>query len=470
MADVTRRIGLSLGADLCWPICYEEVLRRLDLALDIGGDTVRFEVDRVTIEPFDLRQPSRYDLVVDRLTHWYTTSREWIKKAVLMDGLYVFNNPWAIQSMEKHTSYCAMMRLGMPIPETWIVPPKDYEFKPDLAITLSRYARLFDLDEVGAAVGYPLFAKPFDGGGWAGVSRVDDGAALHRAYDESGTYLLHLQRAVEPHDLFVRCIGFGPQTRLVRYDPAAPLHDRYTMDDGAVPDDQRQTLIDTTLTINSFFGWEFNSCEALRQGDTWLPIDFANACPDSQVTSLHYHFPWLVAANLRWSIFCAATKRPMPINLDWAPYFEIADSDAPVRRQARRLRGHRPAAPAGRRVRVVLRDLPAATRSGRVGVLRHRDGLRRRAPEGGDPLPGPRDRAVHRSVLGPHPAVAPRLGGERLRSTCRRPPRTGTPSGSSATSTWCAGARSARRCSCSPPQAATPRRSSASTSSTPAPT
>ena len=200
----------------------------------------------------------------------------------------------------------------------------------------SRYARLFDLDEVGAAVGYPLFAKPFDGGGWAGVSRVDDGAALHRAYDDSGTYLLHLQRAVEPHDLFVRCIGFGPQTRLVRYDPSAPLHDRYTMDDGAVPDDQRQTLIDTTLTINSFFGWEFNSCEALRQGDTWHPIDFANACPDSQVTSLHYHFPWLVAANLRWSIFCAATKRPMPINLDWAPYFEIADSDAPVRREARR--------------------------------------------------------------------------------------------------------------------------------------
>ena len=152
---------------------------------------------------------------------------------------------------------------------------------------------------------------------------------MHRAYDQSGTYLLHLQRAVEPHDLFVRCIGFGPQTRLVRYDPSAPLHDRYTMDDGNVPDDQRQTIIDTTLTINSFFGWEFNSCEALRQDGTWRPIDFANACPDSQVTSLHYHFPWLVAANLRWSIFCAATKRPMRISLDWTPYFEIADSDAP---------------------------------------------------------------------------------------------------------------------------------------------
>jgi len=29
------------------------------------------------------------------LTHWYHTSREWIKKAVIMDGLYVFNNPWS---------------------------------------------------------------------------------------------------------------------------------------------------------------------------------------------------------------------------------------------------------------------------------------------------------------------------------------------------------------------------------------
>jgi len=329
VADVRRRIGLSLGADLCWPICYEEVLQRLDLALPIGGDTVRFETHRVVIEPFDLRQPTSYDLVVDRLTHWYTTSREWIKKAILTDGLYVFNNPWAIQSMEKHTSYCAMIRLGMPIPATAMVPPKEYEPRADLDITLSRYARLFDLGDVGRHVGFPLFAKPYDGGGWAGVSRIEDEQQLHRAYDASGTDLLHLQRAVEPHDLFIRCIGFGPQTRLVRYDPSVPLHDRYTTDDSDLPDDQRQTLIDTTLTINAFFGWEFNSCEALRQDGEWRPIDFANACPDSQVTSLHYHFPWLVAANLRWSIFCAATKRPMPVNLDWTPFFDIADSELP---------------------------------------------------------------------------------------------------------------------------------------------
>jgi hypothetical protein len=96
-------------------------------------------------------------------------------------------------------------------------------------------------------------------------------------------------------------------------------------------------LRDTTLTINAFFGWDFNSCESLRKDGTWHPIDFANPCPDSQVTSLHYHFPWLVKANLRWSIFCAVTKKPLRRNLDWAPFYEIAaQQDMPYREKAPR--------------------------------------------------------------------------------------------------------------------------------------
>jgi hypothetical protein len=93
MANVTRNIGLSLGADICWPGCYEEIVKRLQLNIPHAGDIVNFHVERVTVEPFNLRQPCRYDVVLDRLTHWLQTSREWIKKAVLMDGLYVLNNP-----------------------------------------------------------------------------------------------------------------------------------------------------------------------------------------------------------------------------------------------------------------------------------------------------------------------------------------------------------------------------------------
>ena len=165
MADVTRRIGLSLGADICWPICYEDLVDRLDLAIPVGGDRVRLEIERLTIEPFDLRQASRFDVVIDRLTHWYGPSREWIKKAIILNGLYVFNNPWSVQAMEKHTAYCAMMRLGMPVPDTWLIPPKEYDESPDLQPTLERYAQLFDLPKIAAGIGYPSFIKPYDGGG-----------------------------------------------------------------------------------------------------------------------------------------------------------------------------------------------------------------------------------------------------------------------------------------------------------------
>jgi hypothetical protein len=34
---------------------------------------------------------------------------------------------------------------------------------------------------------------------------------------------------------------------------------------------------------------------------------------------------------MRWALFCAATKRPMRMNLDWQPFFEVAERDLPYR-------------------------------------------------------------------------------------------------------------------------------------------
>ncbi len=337
MAERTAQIGLSLGADICWPICYESLLDGLKLDIPLDGDRVRFACERVTIEPFDLRQPVKYDLVIDRLTHWYSTSREWIKKAILLNDLYVYNNPWSLQSNEKHTSYCAMMKLGLAIPDTWMLPPKSYDVTEDLEATLQKYAKMFSLDEVGEKIGYPFFIKPYHGGGWKGVTKVDNARDLHKAYDESGTEVMNLQAAVLPYERFVRCVGLGPQFRKVNYDPTAPLHDRYGMEIDFLSPDDAATLEDISLTINTFFGWDFNSCESLLKDGVWHPIDFANACPDSQVTALHYHFPWLIKANLRWSIFCAATGRKMRKNMDWDPFYAVADSD---RSQAEKLKAY----------------------------------------------------------------------------------------------------------------------------------
>lgn len=336
MAEVTRRIGLSLGADICWPAAYEALVDRLGLRLSLGDDVVSFAVERVKVEPFDLQYKPKYDVVLDRLTHWFHISREWVKKIALMDGVYLLNNPWSLQSMEKHTSYCAMMKLGMPVPDTWLLPPKKYEDTGDTRYTVEHYNKLFDLGKVGDRVGYPAFIKPYDGGGWVGVSRVTDGPSLHKAYDASGTRVHHLQAAVKDWDVFVRAIGIGPQVNVIRYDPSAPLHDRYKVDFHYLDGPEWQTAVQTCRTINAFFGWDFNSCEMLRSDGVLHPIDYANACPDSQVTSLHYHFPWLVKALVRWSIFCAATQRPMRLCLDWDRFFEQVDTSLPFSEQLAR--------------------------------------------------------------------------------------------------------------------------------------
>ncbi len=337
MAEVTRKIGLSLGADICWPIAYTEILKRLDLAIPWEGDTVRLEVERMTIEPFDLEEHTPYDVVIDRLTHWYNVRREWIKKAVLLDDVYVFNNPWSVQSMEKLTSYAAMIRLGFPIPKTWLLPPKSYALpEGDLEYTLQQYARYFDIPEIGDEVGYPLYMKPYDGGGWRAVSRVDNAEELKKAYEESGTSVMHLQEAVTPFDRFVRCVGLGPQTRVILYDIEAPLHDRYTLERDFATEEELALIRDQTLVINAFFAWDFNSCELIHKEGIWYPIDFANPCPDSQVTSLHYHFPWLIMANLRWSIFAAVTKRRMR-PMGWRRYFRVVEEGMTLRERLDRL-------------------------------------------------------------------------------------------------------------------------------------
>ena len=42
-----------------------------------------------------------------------------------MDDVYLLNSPFTFQSMEKHAAYCAMMRLGLKVPRTVLVPYKN---------------------------------------------------------------------------------------------------------------------------------------------------------------------------------------------------------------------------------------------------------------------------------------------------------------------------------------------------------
>src|SRR5206468_7719228 len=147
-----------------------------------GGEHA-FDVERVTIEPFSLRQPARYELVIDRLAYWYYLPREWLKKIALMDDVYLLNSPFTFQSMEKHAAYCAMIRLGLKVPPTVLVPHKDPPDNSRFQYTAARYNLPFDLAAIADKIGYPLFMKPYDGGQWIGVSKVRNRDELERAYD-----------------------------------------------------------------------------------------------------------------------------------------------------------------------------------------------------------------------------------------------------------------------------------------------
>ncbi|MCB0144588.1 MAG: hypothetical protein KDE50_32200 [Caldilineaceae bacterium] len=321
-----KKIGLLLGDEEDWPTAFELLARRFPI-IDYNDQRFNIDVERIRIHPFPLTAPTSYDLVIDRLAYWHFNPREWLKKAALINGVYLLNNPFTFQSMEKHSAYCAMIRLGLNIPETWLIPSKSGPDTEKYRVTAAKYHDLFNLPDIADHIGYPLYMKPFDGGGWRGVSRIDNQDDLWHAYNESGQTLMHLQSGLDNYEVFVRSLGIGPQISSFRYDPAQPMHGRYIIDHNFLNAEKGREARIITKVINAFFRWDFNSCEAILKDGTLWPIDFANACPDIAVTSLHYYFPWAIKALWAWSIYCLVTARPMHITMDIADYFKIADSD-----------------------------------------------------------------------------------------------------------------------------------------------
>jgi hypothetical protein len=316
-------IGLLLGAEKDWPRAFETVLGMVGPIKD-GGTVHTLSSERLTIEPFRLDDPVRTPLVIDRLAHWYYHPREWLKKAALVNGTYLLNSPFTFQSMEKHSAYCAMVRLGLKVPPTTLVPYKNPIDNVRWAYTAEQYNRPFDLGQIADELGYPLYMKPFDGGGWRGVSRINDRADLNRSYDESGEMLMHLQATVD-YEHFARALSIGPETMVMDFRPDQPMHNRYAVSHDFLSESAGRQTAAISRIVNAFFRWEFNSAEMLVTGDEVYPIDYANACPDVAVTSLHYYFPWAITALVRWSTFCVVTGRRSAVDLQTSRYFAIAD-------------------------------------------------------------------------------------------------------------------------------------------------
>lgn len=327
VGNIKKKIGLLLSDEDDWPATVEALARKLVKPLKYKRKSYDIEVERIRVHPFSLRDDTSYDLVIDRLAWWHINAREWLKKAAMVNKVYLINNPFTFQSMEKHTAYATMIRFGLKIPETVLLPPKHGPDTDKFRRTASRYHDYFDLPAIAAGMGYPLYMKPFDGGGWRGVSRIDNEHDLMRAYDESGTTIMHLQKGLDNFEVFVRSLGIGPQIISLKYDPGEPMHNRYVIDHDFLDSTHGREAKIITKVINAVFRWDFNSCEAILKDDVLYPIDFANACPDIALTSLHYYYPWAIKALLGWSLYALLSERKVHITMDLDSYFKIADSD-----------------------------------------------------------------------------------------------------------------------------------------------
>ena len=317
-------MGLLLATEEDWPSAFEAVLGRLG-PLRYAGETHELAAARILNEPFDLRSQPDYTLVIDRLSWWYDLPREWLKKIALLNSAFLLNNPFTFQAMEKHAAYCAMMRLGLHVPETWLLPHKLPPDNQRYVPMAERYNPEFDLEAIGERVGYPLYMKPFDGGMWVGVTRVSGPEELRAAYDASGERMMHLQASVEDFDVFTRSLSIGPQTLVLRYDPSAHGHYRYQLDRDFLPPEREHEVAVISRLVNAFFRWEFNSCETIVKDGIAHPIDYANASPDIALVSLHYWFPWAIRSLVAWCAFCSVSGRSMRLNQRTKEYFLVGD-------------------------------------------------------------------------------------------------------------------------------------------------
>jgi hypothetical protein len=159
----------------------------------------------------------------------------------------------------------------------------------------------FPLDWQGIVdyVGLPAFLKPFDGGGWKNVSKVNSLEELWTEYDQTGTLCMTLQESIE-FDQFVRCYCVGQEdVMIMAYDPRKPYlsGEQYIHNPNYLAPQLAERVAKDVRTLCSALGYDLNTVEfAIKDGVPYA-IDFMNPAPDAELASVgEFYHNWIAGA------------------------------------------------------------------------------------------------------------------------------------------------------------------------------
>jgi glutathione synthase/RimK-type ligase-like ATP-grasp enzyme len=305
-----KKIGIVFGMESTFP---GAVVDRIN---QTGAPNVTAEF--VKIGGIPMAEPSGYAVIIDRISHEIPFYRAYLKNAAL-NGTYIINNPFWWSADDKFFNYALATKLGVAIPATVILPHKRH---PPNTTSQSMRNLIYPMnwEEIFDKVGFPAFLKPFDGGGWKDVYKVDSSEQFFTAYDQTRDLCMTLQRAVNFTEYF-RCYVVGQErVRIMQYNPRAAFHERYVRNPSSVSPDLLARIERDCLTLCRALGYDFNTVEFACENEIPYAIDFMNPAPDADVHSVGpENFEWVVNAVAEVACRHALEARP-PREYRWSSF------------------------------------------------------------------------------------------------------------------------------------------------------
>ncbi len=193
-----KKIGILFGQENTFPSAFVDRVNKKN-EKDISAEFV--QIDKVL-----QGEPCGYDVIIDRISQDVPFYRAYLKNAAL-SGTAVINNPFWWSADEKFFNNALATKIGVAVPKTVILPSNQHP--PDTtSASFTNLSYPLDWEAIFNYIGFPAYFKPFAGGGWKNVYKIDSANHFYRTYHDTGQLVMMLQEEIIFSDYF-RCYCLG---------------------------------------------------------------------------------------------------------------------------------------------------------------------------------------------------------------------------------------------------------------------